>query len=428
MRQIWRASTSVVRWRLHGFGAIITAMPGLLDERSTYFDNAATSYPKPESVYTAMDDFARRIGGSVGRSSHRRACEASVVADGARDSLAALLGAPSPSCVCFAANATDALNTAIYGLASPGCNIVTSSVEHNSVRRPLADLRDRCGCSVTVIEADRRGLWNPNDVIAAIHADTALVALGWAGNVTGALQELEPVAQHCARLRVSLVIDAAQSCGAHPVQASRLGAAALAFTGHKALLGPQGTGGLIVDPELAPRIQPLRRGGTGIESDSEHPPRELPARLEAGTLNGHGIAGLRAGTEHLLRLGMDAVRAREMALWQRLRDGLRELPHVHVHGPDRQDQAVAIVSVTVDGMEPSDVGVMLDVHYGILTRTGLHCAPGAHKAIGTWPAGTVRFSIGHATTEAEVDEALSALERVCERKQRPTSRSLGERE
>jgi selenocysteine lyase/cysteine desulfurase len=224
---------------------------------------------------------------------------------------------------------------------------------------------------------------------------------------------------------IPLVVDAAQVCGVYPVDAKSLGLAALAFTGHKSLLGAQGTGGLVVTAELGARIRPLRRGGTGTESHSELHPESLPQRLEAGTMNCHGLAGLHAGATFLLEHGVARIRAREMALWSRLREGLRDMSHVRVYGPDRQDQSVGIVSVTVDGMEPTDVGVLLDIRYGVLTRTGLHCAPGSHQAIGTMPTGTIRLSIGYSTTEADIDQALHALGHVRERSSGGTPPSHG---
>jgi cysteine desulfurase family protein len=382
---------------------------------TVYFDNAATSFPKPEVVYQAMDSFARQIGGSGGRSSHRRSLEAAEVIDGSRELIARLLGAHSPECICFGSNATDALNLAIYGLARPGSRIVTSVVEHNSVRRPVADMRIRQGCQVVAVPADRWGAWDPQVVIAALNADTSLVVLSWASNVTGAVQAIEPVAQACGERSIPLVVDGAQVCGSYPVNFRALGAAALAFTGHKSLLGPQGTGGLVVDPEMAARLRPLKVGGSGSVSHSESQPDNLPDRFESGTLNGHGLSGLRAGAGFLLEHGLEPVRAHEMRLWRRFRDGLRDIEHVHAYGPDDAAHAVSIVSVTVDGMQPTDVGFLLDMQYGILTRTGLHCAPGAHAAIGTLPTGTIRFAMGFANTDADVDSALHALAHIRER-------------
>jgi len=392
--------------------------------RTVYFDNAATSFPKPDTVYRAMDSFARQIGGSGGRSSHRRSLEAANVIDVARESLATLLGARGPECVCFGSNATDGLNVAIYGLSRAGSRIVTSAVEHNSVRRPVADLRQRFGCEVVAVPADELGFWSPDAVIAALAPDTSLVVLSWASNVSGAVQQIEPVAEACRARDIPLVVDGAQVCGSFPVDFKTLGAAALAFTGHKSLLGPQGTGGLVVNPEMAQRIRPLKTGGSGSVSHSESQPEELPDRFESGTLNGHGLAGLGAGAHYLLEQGLASVRAHEMQLWRRFRDGLREIGHVRTYGPDDPDRAVSIVSLTVAEMQPTDVGFLLDMEYGILTRTGLHCAPGAHAAIGTLPTGTIRFAMGFSTTETDVDTALHALTHIRERRHGP-SRSTG---
>jgi cysteine desulfurase / selenocysteine lyase len=384
-----------------------------------YFDNAATSFPKPEVVYAALDEFARRVGGSGGRSSHRRSLEAANTIDAARDAVAELLGAHSPECVCFGSNATDGLNVAIFGLARPGSRIVTSVVEHNSVRRPVAELRARRGCDVVAVPANSLGQWNATDVVAALTPDTSLVVLSWASNVTGAIQDIGPVAKACQARGIPLVVDGAQVCGCYPVDFKSLGATALAFTGHKSLLGPQGTGGLLVDPSATTRIAPLKVGGSGSVSHSEAHPEDLPDRFESGTLNCHGLSGLRAGVGFLLDQGLDVVRAHEMKLWTRFRDGLSQIGHVRRYGPEDPDQSVSIVSVTVAGMQPTDVGFLLDMEYGILTRTGLHCAPGAHAAIGTLPTGTIRFAMGFATTAAEVDAALDALAYIRERGRKP---------
>lgn len=383
-----------------------------------YLDNAATSFPKPELVYTTMDTFARQIGGSGGRSSHRKAVESATTVDAARETIAELLGAPCPESVCFGLNASEALNTVIYGMAEPGQHIVTSAVEHNSVRRPLADLRTRFGCRITEVPTDNRAVWNPSHVIAALKTDTSFVILSWAGNVTGAIQEIEPVAKACRHLKIPLVLDGAQVCGAYPVDFKSLGIAALIFTGHKSLLGPQGTGGFIVDPDFVSRIRPLKRGGSGTVSHSEFHPEFLPDKFETGTLNCHGLSGLQAGASFVLSRGVESIRKHEMSLWRQLKDGLREIPHVKIFGPDDGEKSMSIISVTVDGMEPTDVGFILDMRFGILSRTGLHCAPGAHQAIGTLPTGTTRFSIGYSTNAEEIDTIIHALAHIREREKR----------
>jgi selenocysteine lyase/cysteine desulfurase len=288
------------------------------------------------------------------------------------------------------------------------------------VRRPLADLRDRCGCEIVTVQGNALGQWDPRDVMAATNTNTACVVLSWASNVTGALQEIPQVARVCRERNIPLVVDGAQICGSYPVNFKALGIAALAFTGHKSLLGPQGTGGLVVDPEIAPLIQPLKRGGSGSVSHSESQPESLPDKFEAGTINCHGLSGLHAGATFLLEHDVASVREHEMALWRRFRDGLRDIGHVRVYGPDEADRSVSIVSVTVEGMQPTDIGFLLDMRYGILTRTGLHCAPGAHAAIGTLPTGTTRFAMGFANSSADVDSALHALAHVHERRESRT--------
>ena len=381
---------------------------------SIYLDNAATSWPKPPNVYRAMNNFARRGGGSAGRSSHRRANAAADMVDQARADLATLFGIPSERAIVFAENATAALNMAIFGLARPGTQIITSEVEHNSVRRPLAYLRDRFKCELITVPARADSRWNPEDVMRALSPRVSMVVLGWANNVTGAIQAIEPVARSCAARRFPLIVDGAQIAGAYPFDFVDMAFTLFAFTGHKGLYGPQGTGGLIVSPVVYRDIERLKFGGSGTDSDSELHPEDMPARFEAGTHNGHGIAGLGAGASWLLQHGIARVRADEMALWRYFRDGLREIPFVRVYGPDDAGDSVGIVSITVDDMQPMDVAFHLDMRRGIQVRAGLHCAPGAHRAIGTHPAGTVRFSFGAFNDAVQVDAVLETLAHIRE--------------
>jgi cysteine desulfurase family protein len=376
-----------------------------------YLDNAATSFPKPEAVYRAMDQFSRRCGGSGGRSGHSKSLDAARYIDGAREALCELLGGWSPESVCFTLNATDALNMAIQGLAPEGGRVVTTSVEHNAVWRPVMALKRLRGCEVTVVEADADGRCPADRIVAALRG-ADLVAMGHASNVTGAVQDVAAVAGECRRHGVPLVVDASQTAGCYPIDAARMGASVLAFTGHKSLLGPQGTGGFLIDPELAPRMRPLRFGGTGVYAELEDQPSCLPEKFESGTLNGHGLAGLEAGARFLLDRGVRAVRDHEMSLWQRLRDGLSRLPRVRLFGPSDRERSVALVSLVVDGMQPTDVGFLLDARFGIMTRTGLHCSPAAHRTIGTMPAGTIRFSIGWSSTIEEIDLTIDAFRQI----------------
>ncbi len=375
----------------------------------TYLDNATTSFPKPEEVLQRMDWFARHEGGSAGPSGHGKTVAAQGMIAEVRERVARLFSAPSSDCVCLMSNATEALNTAIYGLAEPGCRIVTTSMEHNSVWRPLADLRRRMGCEVIVVRADRAGICDAKALTEAVTPNTAFVVMTCASNVTGAVQPVGAVAERCRKHGVPLVLDGAQAAGALPVDLGRLPNSALAFTGHKGLMGPQGTGGLVVDPALGARMRPLKRGSTGTPSDSSDQPETLPEKFESGTANGHGIAGLGAGIEYVTRWGVETIRAHEMRLWSLFREGLSELPHVRVLGPDKEEESVAILSLTVDGMAPVDVGTVLDVREGVTTQAGLHCAPLAHETIGTMPLGTVRFSFGPGNTETDVEAALAAV-------------------
>lgn len=377
-----------------------------------YLDNAATSYPKPEEVLQRMDWFARYQGGSDGGCGHRKSLAAHDMITNVRKQVARLFNAPSPDCVCLMPNATEALNTAIYGLAEAGCRIVTTSMEHNSVWRPLVDLRQRLRCKVVVVRGDRTGICAPEALTEAITPDTGFVVMICASNVTGGIQPFDAVAAHCQKRGVPLILDASQAAGALPIDLRRFPNTALAFTGHKGLMGPQGTGGLVVDPALAARMRPLKCGCTRTLSESSLQPETLPERFESGTLNSHGIAGLGAGIEYVTRQGVKTIRTHEMRLWSHCRDGLCTLPHIRVIGPQKEEESVAIISAVVDGMAPTDVGVLLDVRDGIVTRTGLHCAPLAHKTIGTMPHGTVRFSFGPDNTERDVEAVLAAMATV----------------
>jgi len=376
---------------------------------SVYLDNAATSYPKPESVYRAVDHALREIGASPGRGGYRAAMEASRLVFEARETLAGLFGIRDSSRLVFTGSATEALNLAICGLLRPGDHAVTSCMEHNSVVRPLR-LAERRGVEVTRIPCDRRGFLNPRDVAAVLRADTRLVVLSHCSNVTGTIQPVEEIASLAAGAGVPLLVDAAQSAGLLPIDVSDSGIAMLAGPGHKGLLGPQGTGFLYLAEGIDPA--PLVVGGTGGFSTDPDQPSEMPARYESGTLNLPGIAGLKAGAEFVLGAGIDAIRKREGKLAGLLLDGLAGIAGVVLHGPLAGTERGGIVSFTVEGMDPAMIGFTLDREYDICVRTGLHCAPEAHHTIGTFPEGTVRVSPGFFTTEDEIEAFLRAMERI----------------
>jgi len=377
-----------------------------------YFDNAATSWPKPPGVAEAMVHYLDHVGANPGRSGHRLSVEAGRIVYGAREAVASLFHAPDPLRVVLTANVTEALNLALLGLLRPGDHVVTSSMEHNSVMRPLRALEQR-GVALTVVPCTHQGMLDPADVEAAIRPDTRMIALNHASNVVGTLLPVREVGHIARGHGLWLLVDAAQTAGAYPidVQVDRIDL--LAFTGHKSLYGPMGTGGLVIGERVdVAMMEPLKRGGTGSNSEHEAQPTFLPDLCESGTPNAVGLAGLGAGLQWLQERGIDAVRAHEAALTQQLIEGLRAIPGVTVYGPLDAGQQVATVSFTVEGLETSQIGLILDEEHGIMCRVGLHCAPAAHKTIGTFPNGTVRFGLGAINTAEEVSAALAAVRAV----------------
>ena len=377
-----------------------------------YFDNAATSWPKPPGVAEAMVHFIDDVGANPGRSAHRLAVESGHIVYNAREAVAGLFNAPDTLRVVFGPNVTEALNLALRGLLRPGDHVVTSSMEHNSMMRPLRAL-ERQGVGVTVVPCSAEGFLDPADVAAALRPNTVLIALNHASNVVGTLLPVAEVAGIARDHGVILLVDAAQTGGAYPIDVQADGVDLLAFTGHKSLYGPMGTGGLIVGARVdVGRMEPLKRGGTGSRSEQEEQPDFLPDMCESGTPNAVGLAGLEAGVRWVLERGVAAIRAHEVALAQRLIDGLMGVPGVTVYGGRDASQQTATVSFNVAGMEPSDVGLRLDENHGIMCRVGLHCAPAAHRTIGTFPVGTVRFGLGALNTVDEVDAAVAAVEQL----------------
>jgi len=377
-----------------------------------YFDNAATSWPKPPGVAEAMVHYLDHVGANPGRSGHRLSVEAGRIVYGAREAVASLFHAPDPLRVVLTANVTEALNLALLGLLRPGDHVVTSSMEHNSVMRPLRALEQR-GVALTVVPCTHQGMLDPADVEAAIRPDTRMIALNHASNVVGTLLPVREVGHIARGHGLWLLVDAAQTAGAYPIDVQADQIDLLAFTGHKSLYGPMGTGGLVIGERVdVAMMEPLKRGGTGSNSEHEAQPTFLPDLCESGTPNAVGLAGLAAGLQWLQERGIDAVRAHEAALTQQLIEGLRAIPGVTVYGPLDAGQQVATVSFTVEGLETSQIGLILDEEHGIMCRVGLHCAPAAHKTIGTFPNGTVRFGLGAINTAEEVSAALAAVRAV----------------
>jgi cysteine desulfurase family protein len=349
-------------------------------------------------------------GGNPGRAGHALALAAQGVVSDTRRRLAALLGAPDPARVVFTASATDALNQALLGLLRPGERVVTTGLEHNAVARPLAALAAR-GVKVAPVACAPDGRLDLDDLDRALRAGpTRLVAMVHASNVSGTILPAREAARLAHEHGALFLLDAAQTAGALPIDVRELGVDLLACPGHKGLLGPPGTGALYVGAGTT--LEPLRYGGTGIRSEEERMPEELPEGLEPGTLNTVGLAGLGAALQFLAERGVSAVRAHEQRLTSRLLAGLRDLPGARVHGPADAALQVATVSISLAGWEPVDLAAALDGSFGVAVRAGLHCAPAAHRTLGTFPAGTVRLSAGCFTSVDDVDQALSALRRL----------------
>lgn len=376
-----------------------------------YLDNAATSWPKPEAVYQAMDNFMRHTGASPGRSGHRLSIEAGRVVYEAREVLAQLFGLDDPLRVVFTKNATEALNLAICGLLRPGDQVITSSMEHNSVMRPLRFMEAQ-GVGLTVVECSSTGMLDPQDVERAITAGTRLIIVTHASNVAGTLLPVAEIGAIARRRNLLFCVDAAQTAGAYPIDMKAMHINLLAFTGHKSLFGPPGTGGLCIANGVDKFLEPIMRGGTGSASESEYHPGFLPDKYESGTPNTVGLAGLTAGVGFVLTQGIANIRLREEKITRLLIDGMQKIPRVTLYGCRDARERVAVVSFTIDGLSSSEVAMRLDEEYDIMCRPGLQCAPLAHKTLGTFPSGTVRLSPGYFTTEDNIHTALDAIEKI----------------
>jgi len=370
--------------------------------RIVYFDNAATSHPKPESVYQAVDHFQREVGASPGRSGHSLAMEAGRIVLEARQRLAELLNVADPARVIFTPSCTEAINLAVKGLVRPGDHVVTSGVEHNSVMRPLRRLEAEKVIDLTVVRCSPEGLLDPADVRGRLRPETRLVVVTHASNVVGTIQPVGDIGSVVRGHGAMLLVDAAQSAGAVPVDMPGMGIDLLALSGHKNLLGPQGTGALAIGEGV--ELTPLVEGGTGSRSQHERQPEHLPDRYESGTMNAPGIAGLAEGVAYVRQRGPHSIQKALERLTALALDELARTPGARVYGPGDPGKRTAVVSFTLDGKDVAAVGAILSERYGILTRAGLQCSPGAHRTIGTFrrTGGTVRVSLGLFNSSEEV--------------------------
>ena len=376
-----------------------------------YLDNAATSFPKPaECLRRALDRYLK-LGASPGRGGYDQAVEAEAEVQAVRDGIARFFGAPAGAKVCFSANATDALNTLILGLLGSGDHVVTTRLEHNSVLRPLNHLQVSTGIDVDHVPFDTNGFIDPGLIEAAIKPKTRAVIVNHASNVLGTVQPVPAIGAICKARGIPLIVDVSQSAGCIPIHMEMWGVSGLAFTGHKSLLGPTGTGGLVLAPDLD--LAPSRFGGSGVDSMNPFQPDEYPSRLEAGTVNLLGILGLGESLAFVAE-NMAAFQKKEHRLTQHLVQGLSAISsgRLRLFGCESQENHLPVVTCVVDGITSTDVGAILDGDFEICVRTGLHCAPLVHADLGTQPAGAVRFSMGPFSTEADVDAAVHAMNEI----------------
>lgn len=376
-----------------------------------YLDNASTSFPKAPTVATAMSDYITNRGININRGSYALAYEVEDIIYTTRQRLNTLFNGHDPSHVIFTQNVTMSLNMVIKGLLKAGDHVLVSSMEHNAVMRPLTQLLDK-GITFDTIPCDSTGSIQMDSIEPLIRPNTVALIINHASNVCGTIQPLESIGPICKAHNLQFIVDAAQTAGVIPIDVKACHIDALCFTGHKGLLGPQGIGGIILTKEMAQNLTPLIAGGTGSFSHLETLPTHMPDAFESGTLNLPGIIGLNEGLAYIESQGMENIHNHELALTQAFLEGLQSIDVVNIVGKQDIQDRTAVVSITIDSMDPASIAYELESTYHIMTRVGLHCAPRAHQTLGTYPEGTVRFSFGYANTHEDVVSALSALHRI----------------
>ena len=374
-----------------------------------YLDNAATSLRRPDGVVRAVTEALCSLG-NVGRGVNAGSLSAARVVYGCREKLSAFFGGDDPSRVCFTQNSTEALNEAIFGLLRPEDHVISTDLEHNSVLRPLYRLEDR-GMGLSFLPADRRGTVDYEKLPALLRPNTRALVCTHASNLTGNALEIRRLGMFCREHGLLFILDASQTAGSFPLHMERDGISVLCFTGHKGMMAPQGTGGMVIAPGV--ELRPFKTGGTGVQSHLRAQPEAYPTRMEAGTLNGHGIAGLSAAVDFLTETGTETIHRHETALMRRFYEGVSGLPGVTVYGDFTRDRA-PIVALNIGAMDSGEVSDILMEDYGIAVRSGAHCAPRMHAALGTTAQGAVRFSFGWFNTEAETEEAIRAVKEIAE--------------
>ena len=376
-----------------------------------YLDNASTTFPKAPTVATAMSDYITNRGININRGSYALAYDVEDIIYTTRQRLHPLFNGHDPAHVIFTQNVTMSLNMVIKGLLKAGDHVLVSSMEHNAVMRPLTQLLDK-GITFDTIPCDSTGSIQMDSIEPLIRPNTVALIINHASNVCGTIQPLESIGPICKAHNLQFIVDAAQTAGVIPIDVKACHIDALCFTGHKGLLGPQGIGGIILTKEMAQNLTPLIAGGTGSFSHLETMPTHMPDAFESGTLNLPGIIGLNEGLAYIESQGMENIHNHELALTQAFLEGLQSIDGINIVGKQNIQDRTAVVSITIDGMDPANIAYELESTYHIMTRVGLHCAPRAHQTLRTYPEGTVRFSFGYANTHKDVESALSALHRI----------------
>lgn len=374
-----------------------------------YLDNAATTFPKPDVVYDEVMKAMKEYGANPGRSGHRLALEAGRVIYDTRETLAEMFNIDNPMNIVFTCNGTEGLNTAIKGVLKPGDHVITSTMEHNSVLRPLKAL-EKTGVELTIIECDEKGFIDLADIENSIKKNTKAIITTHASNITGTIFPIKKIGEIARDNKLIYIVDAAQTAGLYEIDVVDMNIDILVFPGHKSLLAPQGTGVVYIGEDIC--VDCSKQGGTGSASESLIQPDIMPDKFESGTPNTPGIAGLGKGARFIMDQGMSSIREHEQRLLKRFLDGLNKLKEVTIYGPNDPDKQAPVVSINVEGADCSEIGYILDSEFDIAVRTGLHCAPLAHETIGTLQSGTIRFSIGYFNTEEDIDKALEAIEKI----------------
>lgn len=377
-----------------------------------YLDNAATSRDKAAVVKKAILNYYENIGCSPGRGGYEDSLKAGRIIIEARNTIADFFNVDNLKQIIFTHNITYALNIGIKGILKKGDHVITSTMEHNSVLRPLNRLEKNGIIDVDYIQCDQKGRLNPEEVEAAINKKTKLIILTYASNVSGTIMPIKEIGEIAAQNNVYFMLDTAQAAGVYDIDFKKLKVDFLAFTGHKALMGPTGTGGFAVSKKMAAEMEPLIEGGTGSKSDQEKQPNFLPDKFESGTMNTMGISGLKAGVEFIQKIGVEKIREHEHKLGKVFLEGLKKIPDIKIIGPADLKEQVPTFSITAGDRDLGQLSFELDEKYNVMTRSGLHCAPFAHKTLGTFPAGSLRFSIGYFNTMQEIEHSLNALNAV----------------